>query len=202
MVQLTALILIVGSIFLAPVRAKTKIFCILCLTFFSAGVLLTPNRVSQKIAATLSDQGEDRQSEYPDDRLAFWHVHWEMIKEKPILGHGVDTDTSYRTPYYARLGLSEFKKKYEAHNTYLQIMTNGGIVALALFVLWLAWHIKATLELKDPWQRMAFLLCFTGFIIGSLTQNTFQDAEVRHALTGVLVGLWSLKSAKNSQNSQ
>lgn len=159
----------------------------------------TDNRVSRKFLATFSDAGEDRESPYGDDRLAFWHAHGTMVQERPLLGHGINLNYTYRTPYYESLGLGHFKKKYEAHNAYLQLIAEGGFVAFACFAAW--WlcvcHRIRMLANRDhariAWQTLAVMG------VAAMTQNAFQDFEARTVLTFAAVVLWLLPTKEPSR---
>lgn len=150
----------------------------------------TDNPVRYRFSRTIA--GIDVRSGYAgDDRLAFWDAHLEMFKERPLLGHGDNTDTAYRKPYYERLGLGNFERQYEAHNTYIQVAVNGGLAALAAFLIWLGWHVRLSFRMA----RLGFggkvaLQTFVAFAVGALTQNAFQDSEVRYGLTLVATALW------------
>jgi O-antigen ligase len=114
-----------------------------------------------------------------------------MIQEKPLLGHGTGLTSKERTPYYENLGLGQMEKKYEAHNTYLQIWTEGGVFALLSFVAWLI----ATLALinrsiSDRFDKFAFAGSLVTLAVASLTQNSIQDSEVRFTLMVVLCCLY------------
>lgn len=179
-VQLIALVVIALNILM---RARHR-YVLASLAF--AGVLviaMTDNPIQKKIAATLSG-GYDVRSGYPDDRLAFWHAHWEMFKERPIVGHGDDLNAAYRAPYYARIGLANFERQYEAHNMFLQVLINGGLVALAMFLAWWGVWLKAAWR----WAPLAFETLLV-LIFAGMTQNAFQDAEVRYVLTLVVAAL-------------
>lgn len=149
-------------------------------------IVVTPNRISERIRGTIEGT-EDRTTDYPDDRLGFWHAHWEMIKEKPLLGHGSGLNTAYRTPYYERIGLADMTKKYEAHNVYIQLLANGGVVGLLLFLLWTRSIFEIFLKISEKRFRGAFMLSLGGLLFASLTQNSFQDAEVRNTLLVVVI---------------
>ena len=124
-----------------------------------------------------------RSQGYPDDRVAFWHVFVNMIKERPVLGHGIDLNTKYRTPYYEAIGLGEFKKKYSAHNMFLQVTAESGFVGLSIFLAFLVSMFNLFLfAFKENWIRIASGLMLFGFIVASLTQNAFQDSIVKNAL--------------------
>lgn len=147
------------------------------------GVAGTENSISSRFKKTFTQERFDRQSDYADDRLAFWHVHWEMVKDRPFLGHGPHIHTAYRAPYYEKLGMGDFKKKYEAHNTFLQILTGGGSIGLILFLTFCALQWKtATSRFQVAKKRQAYLTA--GFIaLASIAQNSLQDAEVRYTYT-------------------
>ncbi|MEZ4741172.1 MAG: O-antigen ligase family protein [Bdellovibrionota bacterium] len=153
-------------------------------------VIGTDNPLSLKIKATLSHEGFDRNSGYQDDRIAFWHAHYEIIKEKPILGHGIGLSKDYLLPYYERIGLAHFKRIYPAHNMYIQILANGGIVALLFFLTWYGWALRACWRLKaTSGYSNIFMQIFVALALASLTQNSFQDSEVRYSLTIVMTAL-------------
>jgi hypothetical protein len=42
-------------------------------------VFSTPNSISTKLRAVLSGQRGDHETDYADDRFAFWHANWEML---------------------------------------------------------------------------------------------------------------------------
>ncbi|MBI2603653.1 MAG: O-antigen ligase family protein [Deltaproteobacteria bacterium] len=154
-----------------------------------AGALLfsTDNALTRKYRDTFTEKGVDKHSNYADDRLAFWHVHMGMIGERPILGHGWGIDDDYRRPYYAKIGLINFIKPYPAHNTYLEILTEGGVVALLVFFVWLICFLAFFAQLSEPIRSIAFQT-FACLFLAALTQNAFQDFEVRWALTLFCVG--------------
>lgn len=153
-------------------------------------VAVTDNPVRDKFSKTLAGHYDSR-SGYLDDRLAFWHVAVEMIKDKPIFGHGDDLDQNYRRPYYERIGLHDFVRPYEAHNVFLQAAVNGGVVGFAFFIGWWAWVMRAAWrESRRSFAGKVILQSLIAFLLASLTQNSIQDAEVRYALTLVVVALW------------
>jgi len=152
---------------------------------------LTKNPISLRFKHLIHGTEENYHfSNYPDDRLAFWHAHLEIIKERPILGHGVHMGLDYRRPYYERIGLGDFKKQYPAHNQYIQMMAEGGLISLSFFIGWLFFSLRL---MKDPrfplFLRMVVPQTLWIFILGGLTQNAFYDSDVRMGLVtlGVIV---------------
>ncbi len=161
-----------------------------------AGVVIavTENPVSIRFKHLIHGTEENYHfSDYPDDRLAFWHAHGVMIQERPIVGHGVHIGLDYRRPYYERIGLGAFKKQYPAHNQYIQMLAEGGSIALGFFIAWLVFTLRL---MKDPrfplFLRTVVPQTLWIFILGGLTQNAFYDSDVRMGVVimGVIVALY------------
>lgn len=66
-------------------------------------------------------------------RLSFWRVAYNLFISKPINGYGLGTFyTAYDSKYEYNGWVSRF-----AHNTYLQILSEQGIIGIFLFLLFL-----------------------------------------------------------------
>lgn len=151
------------------------------------GFVVIPNPIRERMQQSFAAESEDRHTHYADDRLVFWDAHWLMVKERPWTGHGVKLDGAYRKPYYEKLGLGDFEKQYEAHNQWLQTLAETGVIGLVLFILWqVSWTVNLTRRSGLSWWRHPGVqsLLLIGF--GGITQNAFQDAEVRFTLTCIL----------------
>lgn len=168
---------------------------------FLSAIVVVPNACTQKFLDTFSQTGVDKHSDYPDDRLAFWHVHWNMVKERPIVGHGFTLDTAYRLPYYKEVGLGDFNKPYEAHNMFLQLLANGGLIGLSFFLLWLFWFFSYSFRQTNQFIKKVGWQTFAGFALVGLTQNAFQDSSVRIVLTLFCAGLLVAGFSHSAANS-
>lgn len=162
-----------------------------------AVVSLTENKVSNKVKTVLSGERGDDETAYPDDRMAFWHAHWEMFKDAPVLGHGAGLEKEDRAPYYQRIGLGDIKRMYEAHNMYLQYAVEGGLIptlALLSLLIWLA--VLGWATTGAAWER--FYLAFTpiSLALGGMTQNAIQDSEVRFAFLAFVAVLFWLPTSR------
>lgn len=184
-------------------QSKTRT---IALSLFAAALFLvtvTPNPVRSKFIETFSSQGVDKFSAYPDDRIAFWHAHALIIAERPLLGHGINLDTAYRTPYYETIGLADFTKKYEAHSQLMQIAAESGLVGLSLFLAYLSLLAKEILVSRPRIAREDLgnaLGLISIFLLSGLTQNAFQDAEVRYILC-LLLGFFIAKVSGDGKTS-
>jgi len=160
------------------------------------GLLFTKNPVSAHLP--LVNQ-QDRFSDYPDDRLAFWDAHWQMVRERPLLGHGIHLERDYRKPFYEKLGLGDFKKQYEAHNQFLAITAEGGLIALMLFLGWTLLVLQTARHIAQPWGLVlgqSIVLLW----VAALTQNAFQDSEVRYGITLIITVLFLVPQKRTNEN--
>ena len=182
-VQIVALLTLLSALG-SRLHGKALVGALVLVLVACCSVMFTQNRISERFLGTFSQQGFDRSSSYPDDRLAFWDAHWQMVKERPLLGHGIDLDTPYRTPYYEKIGLAAMPKKYPAHNMFLQELAEGGIIGLVLLVAWWGYFVLAACRRLPRGEPRTMILWMIGsFALASLTQNSFQDADVRMALS-------------------
>jgi O-antigen ligase len=179
--------------------AKNKFFALGLVTAFGFFAWNTDSKLKSKLQETFSSKGHDKLTDYPDDRVAFWHAHAMMFLEKPILGHGGRIRDSYRKPYYEKIGLTDFKKNFHSHNTFLQILVEGGILGLIAFLGWafallrLSWVFPRGHLARETLSHTLIL-----FGLASLLQNSFQDASTRMVLT-FLTGFFVLV-AQRSKN--
>ncbi|MBC7660084.1 MAG: O-antigen ligase family protein [Chitinophagaceae bacterium] len=178
--QAVALLSTVGFMFYY-FRGRHRWFVLVGLVLAIGGIFSTNNTVSRRFMSMTSHISEEKESSYPDDRIAFWVVHYIMVKERPFMGHGINLDKPYRVPYYEAIGLHNFKKAYEAHNQILQLAAEGGLGAALAFIFWLGslhfnW-LNGPQALK--WIRDLTVSCL---FFGGLTQNAYFDGEVRYAL--------------------
>lgn len=67
-------------------------------------------------------------------RLEFWRVAFELFKNKPLTGYGQGT---YFSAYYIEYGMNEWYTRF-THNHYLQVLSELGIIGVAMY-LWFLW---------------------------------------------------------------
>ena len=179
---------------LQGVKGRARVVALALFAMAALAVLGTNNTIGQRFQKTFSGEGLDRkQGTYADDRLAFWAVHLAMVRERPLIGHGNDLNTAYRTPYYDRMGLTEFTKKYEAHNLFLQILADDGAIGLVVFLAWVATQLRLAWRLdREHWGRPVMTTTWLAFLAAGVTQNSFQDGEVRNGLSFFVAASWLL----------
>ena len=142
-------------------------------------------------------------------RSQIWRANLDMIQERPVFGWGYGNYKQFRAPYYARYPQADTDA--HAHNVYLQIWVDSGLLGLGAFVflfgtiLRRGWRIYCALS-SEPLKSWALgiLLSVAGFLVGGLTQHNFGDAEVSIVLwasVGVLLKIpdWEKSQKANSK---
>ena len=133
-------------------------------------------------------------------RSQIWQANLDMIKERPLLGWGYGNYRTFRDPFYERH--PEANHTGHAHNTFLQVAVDSGLIGLAAFLyffwslLRLGWETYQRLSPDNEPLRSLVLgafLSIVGFLVGGLTQYNFGDAEVvivMWATAGVIARAW------------
>ena len=95
-------------------------------------------------------------------RAHFWSVTLNMIKANPYLGTGLGAYGVSYTQYDSRNGLFRLE---QAHNDYLQVLSDGGIVLGVLglsFVVLLFWKAIVRAQSRDDFRRGVALGALSG----------------------------------------
>lgn len=164
---------------------RRRLLCGACLGL--GALVLVPNPIRAKFERTFLGTEDRRAAQYADDRLLFWDAHWRLVKERPWTGHGPEVQAEDRERIYGELGLADFPKKYNAHNAHLQVLADGGLIGLGVWVMaWLATLLFVRRYLMgSPWRRPIQHSIILS-LLAMVTQNSFQDSEVRFVLSLVL----------------
>ena len=123
------------------------------------------------------------------ERLIIWRGALKMIAEKPVFGFGFMTFQRYITRY------AQLAKPMDAHNMYLRVAVEMGLVGLAVFLL--NWIVPLLLSWKlyrsaaDPLFR-GVALGMVAAVFGIFVVNLWGSRFFREELVGlywVLVGI-------------
>ena len=190
--------LLAGINVLIFLKGKARIITIAIGVVIAAATLTTKNPISNRVH-NLFKQGENvTYKGYADHRLVFWDVYSDMIKEKPVFGHGPKLTSAYVTKYYDARGFEDFDKKYAAHNQFIQAAGNSGLLGLFFFLSWvILFSVNLFKNIENKTYRLILLQTFLGFMFAGLTQNAFQDAEVRQGI--MLLSIFALLYSKPSK---
>jgi O-antigen ligase len=138
-------------------------------------------------------------------RTAAWRSTWQIIKQRPFTGTGFGT-YFLAIPQY-QIGAGRYKLE-EAHNDYLDLAANGGLIAVVL-ALWLVVLVtKRTISAfasGDRYRRAAALGAASGIL--ALLVNSVVDfglqvtgiATIFLALVVICVADERVQSAKNGK---
>lgn len=101
---------------------------------------------------------------------------WEMVKANPVFGVGLNS-YRYLFPLYSKkLGLALVATEREAHNMFLEVAAETGVVGFSVFALLLFFCYRTLLNAQSLFLRNG-LLDYAGLTVGFLA-----------GLTGYLVG--------------
>jgi O-antigen ligase len=102
----------------------------------------------------------DRVTSFDNDngRSDLWTVGWRMGEEHPILGVGLNNFREQSASYVRQPGTLEHvqlivDRPSFAHNTYLQLFAEEGIVGLALFLTLVGASLHSTYSAADRFER-------------------------------------------------
>ncbi|HEV8371336.1 MAG TPA: O-antigen ligase family protein [Pyrinomonadaceae bacterium] len=104
-------------------------------------------------------------------RSEIWRASWKMFTAHPIVGVGLGGYWIAVTSYHNASGVMT---PQEAHNDYLELLSSGGVVGLAIgiwFVVSLFRGVRGNLSSNHPFQRavcFSALLGITGVAVHSL----------------------------------
>lgn len=129
------------------------------------------------------------------DRILVWESSFNMIKDHPVTGVGLDC---WKPTYEKNYKLKEVTQDMKhSHNNFIQIFSEAGIFgflgffAFTIFMLWS--NFKSWLYTRNPYALMLFGVwsAFTLFGMIDKTIDSSAGARVLWYLTGLLVVLKS-----------
>ena len=124
-------------------KKNKKCLFLLLVTFLVITIIYSVDNPLNKSAITVPQRAIstfDEQDPSINTRLLMWKTTFEIIKEKPLLGSGIGTFKMNYLDYQAEfLKDNPYYVKYsgkagEAHNEYLQIWAELGIIGLGIFI--------------------------------------------------------------------
>lgn len=124
-------------------------------------------------------------------RIYIWQKTWDLIKERPVVGYGMDT-LAYNFPHNnidARAGIrTENVIVDKPHNVFLGVFYGTGIVGFTCFVL-LALYTTFIL-IRSIFEKQWVVTTFSFFSFAYFIQGIFNDSLVAMtALAFLMIGL-------------
>jgi O-antigen ligase len=118
------------------------------------------------------------------NRNVIWNSTVDLIKARPVLGSGFGAYESAITEFDASSGKATLS---QAHNDYLEILANGGVIGFALFAIFGFLVIVRTIENFRSEDELRRSICF-GAVIGifGVMVHSFVDFGL-HTLVNAIV---------------
>lgn len=100
------------------------------------------------------------------DRISMWRNALQGFYNQPILGFGPGN-----LPSIPEYSITSFGRKIEtntiSHNTYIDVLVNGGIVGTSIFIIFLFCIFKDTFKYDKSLIPLVLILIFVSFIVGA-----------------------------------
>jgi O-antigen ligase len=185
------LALLTMAVALGIVRRDRRTLVALAAIALAAGIGFALAPDLRALARNMFSQGGDNRG-----RVAIYEANLAIIRAHPVLGLGFGRYKAAARPFYDAHPKAD--RRSHAHNNYLQVAAEAGLVGLAAFALVFAVALrKGWTALARAPDAMAWTVAagawvgIVAFLAGGMTQYTFGDNEV--ALTmwmclGVLMG--------------
>lgn len=217
----TFLVLIISHLVFVTPKTKLNAFLLTGFVLLLAPVIffsyknISKTPIFQRIT-NISKQSDKESSAL---RMLSLQVAWEMIREKPILGHGYGNYAGavrekYR-PKFVEIGREQFFDGSasvilaSSFNPYIQMLAESGIVGLIAFILFLIFLYRAT-KIPEIDKNSAFYPFYSAarmwllvFFITTLSANWLLPVSFLFLLVVTLTGvLYKIKELNGSQYSQ
>ncbi|MCX6116320.1 MAG: O-antigen ligase family protein [Proteobacteria bacterium] len=137
-------------------------------------------------------------SQSGDSRTTDWTVYLTAFKSHLLFGLGPVNFSEAISAYYAQLNADA--KIGLAHNFYLQIGAELGLVGLLAFAIWICNWFRHAKLMRKRHEKCAMYSILGVMIISGITQSALKDSEVLYTLIAVthwvLISSYRLESGK------
>lgn len=150
----------------------------------SSSILILPIIISYLIFSNLIVRGDDnlinqrvssiqvdRQDDSIDQRLRFYDAAIESIKENPLIGIGIGNWKIKSMKYDAKY-TTAYRVPFHAHNDFLQVASESGILASLFFILFILYPFYVFVRYKVynnvDFKYFSILLMITVYTIDTL----------------------------------
>lgn len=160
----------------------------------------------EQLASKLSAATSNSETIDGSTRREIWRSSWKLIKAHPWTGVGFG-DYFLAIPEY-QIGAGRIRVE-QAHNDYLDLAANGGMVAIGLagwFIMMIIWRARSSLRSGDAYRRAAGLGAAAGILsvaVHSLLDFGLQVTGIGvvfAALVAILVAGRRVESASGERN--
>ncbi len=161
-------ILITLALVIVPRLGWQRLLPLSLVILFALGALYQLPAVNQFLATRVTSAAEDGGA----GRTAIWMVGWHIAQQSPLLGHGFGTFTTVFGPGVAAESNLESIDTYYitdgrgAHNIYLELVSEVGLVGLAIFLTWMWVLLRVSLrQAVHPDLILILKACLLAYLI-------------------------------------
>lgn len=127
-------------------------------------------------------------------RLDLWKTGINVLKTSPIFGIGFELWHPLSDSIIEKHGTNLLKEKLKTkgttsrairghiHNTYLQLLLNGGTILFVFYIYLIFTLLKEGFLIEDEKRRLAYLFMMIVFLFAGFFEYNLSDAEVSHSL--------------------
>jgi len=194
----SSIFLMVGLIVLKRLKQKKKIITakagIIVLTIcliLSASIFLLPTKIQKKWVAPIAERVAstfDLQNYSNATRLRVWENTFRMISDRPFFGVGIG---NFKVVYPAYRSMAEYQatgsgiRYTKAHNEYLQIWSELGIIGFIVFI-WILFNLfricrQLWLQAWDDclhWMTLGLIGSITATAVGAIFSSSLRVSTV------------------------
>lgn len=146
--------------------------------------LYAPDDIRERVASALQGETGGGDIEQQEGRLTIWTIGWRMAQDNPVAGVGVGNFKEESPEYVLEPGTLYRTDRViddpaEAHNTYLHVLAELGVVGAALFLAIVGFSIASALKAartfakRDDWRMEVLARGLLVALAGILAANFF-----------------------------
>jgi O-Antigen ligase len=159
---------------------------------------LARSRMEKAVAEVSAAVSDNYVATSQGQRLALASVSWRVVKDRPVVGHGLGT---WRTEFAKRVPPQwqfAIGRHTSPHNEYMHIATQLGVVAVVIYLgIWFSLLRMGVGQLRaraSPW----LLLISVAFLVGSVTNVMLWDFRFWAPFTALLTSALASAKAESS----
>lgn len=158
------------------------------LAFITVAAIVPPGQGDVPILGPLGDLSLE-----PSGRLAGWISTLETIRKYPLLGAGADELVAHIAHRWATQGIRSQAPgtlmHLEAHNVWLGIWAQMGVLALVAFAVLVAWLLRGLLRRDAPRDAFALGVALVAAVLYHGQFGSFEDARYLWPYLGLCIAL-------------
>jgi O-antigen ligase len=175
-----ALIAFVGSMIFLAMFYRSRYWVLAVIAAMTAALILIPSPWSTRLTDIFTmSRGSTA------ERLVLLETSWNMIKTKPLFGLGLNTYSHF----FPQFKPDTYPALMYAHNGYVQMATEAGLVGVTLYLLFIGGLITTALKgimrnefLFDKNIQLAFIAAVVAVLLNCFFESVFQSSQLRTLL--------------------